>query len=295
MGYAHISNMYKEQTILLMRECWAMEKIHGTSTEIAYQDGAVSFSSGGVKPARFEQMVNRPDLKDAFVKMGHQAVTVYGEAYGGSFMKQSFRYGPDLRFIAFDVQVVNPEGRSFWLSVPDAHDVCRQLGFEFVHYERISTDLDAIDAARDAPSEQARRNGVEGDQPREGVVLRPIIELVDNNGERVCAKHKRDAERETNTPRRVDDPAKLTVLADAQAIADEWVTETRLQHVLDKMPTALNTSATLDVMRAMTEDIFREGAGEVVDSREARNAIGRATAKLFKAWVETRLRGEDQA
>lgn len=32
MSYLHIPNLYKDQTILLLRECFALEKVHGTRT-----------------------------------------------------------------------------------------------------------------------------------------------------------------------------------------------------------------------------------------------------------------------
>ena len=35
MGYRHIDNLYKNQDILLFRECFALEKIHGTSANVA--------------------------------------------------------------------------------------------------------------------------------------------------------------------------------------------------------------------------------------------------------------------
>lgn len=194
MGYAHISNLYKEQTILLFKECWALEKIHGTSAHVSWKDGRLTFSSGGEKHERFVGLFDAT-LFDKFAALGHDHVTVYGEAYGGSQQKQAWRYGPQLKFVAFDVNV-----GSVWLNIPDAADVVAKLGLEFVHYERCSTDLAALDAQRDAPSTQAKRNGVEGDKPREGVVLRPLIELQFKTGERICAKHKRDEERETATP-----------------------------------------------------------------------------------------------
>ena len=120
-----------------------------------------------------------------------------------------------LRFVAFEVQVGDA-----WLSVPNAHDVAAKLGLEFVHYVKVSTDLAALDAERDAPSEQARRNGIEGDQPREGVVLRPLTEHFDHRGDRIICKHKRDEERETRTPRQVVDPDKQAVLSKASDIAN---------------------------------------------------------------------------
>ena len=40
--------------------------------------------------------------------------------------------------------------------------------------------------------------------------------------------------------------------------------------------------ATGKVIAAMVEDVTREAAGEIVDSKEARKAIGARAAKLFK-------------
>jgi hypothetical protein len=287
MGYMHIDNLYKNQSVLMFRECYALEKIHGTSAHVSWKDGAVTFSSGGEKRERFVELFDVGKLAEAFASIGHPDVTVYGEAYGGKQQGQSWRYGKDLRFIAFEVKV----GES-WLSVPNAADVSAKLGIEFVHYRRISTDLAAVDAERDAPSEQARRNGVEGDQPREGIVLRPLEEMVKGNGSRIIAKHKRDEERETKTARTVD-AEKLEVLRNSQAIADEWVTPTRLEHVIDRLQAAgvpADMEHTPDVIRAMIEDVAREAEGEIEDSKDARRAIGAATAKLFKARVRDAFR-----
>jgi len=33
MGYLNIDNLYKAQEVLMFRECYAMEKIHGTSAQ----------------------------------------------------------------------------------------------------------------------------------------------------------------------------------------------------------------------------------------------------------------------
>jgi len=168
--------------------------------------------------------------------------------------------------------------------------VATRLGLEFVHHVRVPTELAALDAHRDAPSEQAKRNGVPGEHPREGVVLRPPIEVTTNDGSRVICKYKRDDERETSRPRPVIDPAKLEVLTQASAIAEEWVTPTRLQHVLDKLPPDTGMEQTREVIAAMIEDVVREGAGEIVDGREARSAIGSATARLFKASLQAWLK-----
>jgi len=285
VGYMHINNLYKDQRILMFRECYALEKIHGTSAHVQWHEGRVQLSPGGEKRERFVALFDEAALTAGFSEMGHASVVVYGEAYGGSQQGQKHRYGERLRFVAFEVQIGDT-----WLAVPQAHDVCTKLGIEFVHYVKVPTDLEALDAERDAPSEQARRNGIEGDKPREGVVLRPLIEFVMNNGERVIAKHKRDDERETTTPRKVVDPALQAVLTKATEIADEWVTPTRLAHVLDKLGPDVGIERMRDVITAMTDDVLREGAGEIVDSREARTAIAKKTAETFKARLQSAFR-----
>lgn len=285
MGYMHIENLYKNQAILMFKECWALEKVHGTSAHITWKDGALIFFAGGAKHETFVALFDAEKLAAGFAELGHPEVTVYGEAYGGKINAQSWRYGKDLRFVAFEVQI----GES-WLPVATADGIATKLGFEFVHYRRIKASVEEMDAERDAPSEQARRVGVEGDQPREGVVLRPIVEVRIGGNHRVIAKHKRDEERETKTPRQVVKGMDgFAVLEGAAQIADEWVTPTRLQHVLDKLGGSPGMERTPDVIAAMTEDVLREGAGEIVDSKEARKAIGRATVLLFKSELRRRL------
>ena len=36
MSYMHIDNLYKNQDILLFKECYALEKIHGTSAGLEF-------------------------------------------------------------------------------------------------------------------------------------------------------------------------------------------------------------------------------------------------------------------
>lgn len=277
MGYASISNLYKCQDILMFREIFALEKVHGTSAHLRWKVGVgIGFFAGGEKHENFVALFDKEALEKKMAALGAESVVVYGEAHGGKQQGQSWRYGPKLKFVAFDVKI-----NDTWLDVPNAEDLVKGLGLEFVHYAKIPANLADIDYQRDLPSEQAKRNGVEGTHPREGVVLRPLVELQKPDGERIMAKHKRDEERETTTPRQVADPARLKVLADAMAIADEWVTTTRLAHVLDKIPGA-RIGQSGDVIRAMIADVMREGAGEIIDSKEARSAIGKKTAELFR-------------
>jgi hypothetical protein len=293
MGYLHINNLYKDQQILQFRRIYALEKIHGTSAHVRWSDGKLSFFSGGETHDRFVALFDQDNLTKAFTeKIGvdDRTVVVYGEAYGGKQQGMSATYGPNLRFVAFDVKV----GPS-WLQVEQAHGLCIGLGLEFVDYEQIEATVEEVDRCRDLPSTQAARNGITEKRIREGVVLRPPFEVTLNNGERLIVKHKRDEFRETKTPR-VMDPEKMVVLQVAEAIADEWVTAERFKHVVDQLlrerdHKQVEMSDAGALIKLMYTDVLREAAGEIVFTKELSKAIGAVTVKLLKASMEQRLRG----
>ena len=284
MAYMHIDNLYKHQAILMWRECYAMEKIHGTSAHVGWKDGRVRFFSGGARHELFADLFDEAALTAAFTQLGHDEVVVFGEAYGGKMQGMRETYGDALRFVAFEVKI----GQS-WLNVPVAEQVATDLGFEFVHYVRIPTDMQAINAERDAPSVQAKRNGCGDGKQREGIVLRPIVEVRLNNGQRVIAKHKADDFRETRTRREVTDPENLRVLTKAKAIAEEWVTHMRLSHVLGQFGPEVGKEQTGDVIKAMFADIEREAEGEVVLGKASKKAIGSRAAQMFHARLQEQL------
>lgn len=283
MGYAHIDNLYKNQEILLFKWCYALEKIHGTSAHLSWRDGTLGFFAGGASHDQFVALFDADFLATQFD--GIACCTIYGEAYGGKMQGMSATYGPDLRFVAFDVKI----GQDF-LDTPRAEQFVVARGLEFVHWVKVPTDLDILDAERDSHSVQAVRNGCGYGKPREGVVLRPPIEVRKNNRERICAKHKSAAFSETKSPRKVIDPAKQAVLSAAEAVAEEWVTPMRLAHVLDKLPGA-GMEQMGQIIAAMTDDIRREGAGEIVWSKEVERAIGKTTALTMKRNLALALQG----
>lgn len=281
MGYLHIDNLYKNQEILMFKECYALEKIHGTSAHIRYSDKGLGFFSGGEKYENFVRLFDQNHLCAELCKIGN--AVFYGEAYGGKCQGMSKTYGTELKFVVFDVKIGDN-----WLSVPQAADLTQEIGLEFVDYVQITTDIGAINAERDKDSVQSIRNGMGEGHLREGVVLRPLIELTKNNGNRIITKHKRDEFRETKTPRIVDDPAKLQVLADAQKVAEEWVTPMRVSHILGKMENPSMTDMR-DIMSRMFEDIKREGENEVEWSKSVEKAVGKHTALEVKKYFQNQL------
>lgn len=295
MGYMHIDNLYKDQRILLFKECYALEKIHGTSARVEWDGrcvagdigGYLSFFPGGEDPERFKALFDVRALDDAlFRKFPYVEVTFYGEAYGGKQQGMSATYGKELRFTVFDVKI---DGQ--FVDVPVADEIATACGFEFVPWARVPTDIAMLDKYRDMPSEQAARNGCPGPDRfgfsppiREGVVLRPIHECVFNGGARAICKHKRPEFSERKTARPVD-AAQQLVLDDAQKVAAEWVVPNRLDHVLDRLGNPNDMSAAGKVIKAMVEDVMREAAGEIADTKAVRKAIGAEAVRLFKRRV----------
>lgn len=279
MGYLKIPNLYNDDRGLRKeKECYAMEKIDGTCAHVSWnaRHKKLGFFAGGSSYATFVKLFDEQDLLQRFIEYKIPTIIIYGEAYGSSVQKMSRIYGKKLKFIAFDIWETKAKK---WWNVPEAAQLVLKLDLEFVHYVKISTDLKKIDEQRDTPSEQAKRNGMGEFHIREGVVLRPLEEKKTEQGERMIVKHKRDEFRETATPRKVDE--KQPVLTDAKAIAEEWVTEMRLNHVLQKIPEPSLEKMKI-VIDAMVQDILLEGKSEIVDSIGMRKQVARKTCDLFK-------------
>lgn len=292
MGYLHIDNLYKAQEILAFKTCYALEKIHGTSAHVTWK-GGVRFFSGGESHERFVSIFDVETLHAKFAERftADDEITVYGESYGGKCQHMSKTYGEALRFVAFDVQI----GES-WLQVEQAAEIVSHLGLEFVDFAVVATDIETLNAERDKPSSQAQRNGIVDAKIREGVVLRPPFEVTLNNGKRVIAKHKREEFAERGRPKVELDPSKREMLAGAEAIAMEWVTPMRLEHVIDKIISERSVKEiemrdTPLVIAAMVEDVTREATGEIIDNQPARKAIGHRTVELFKKRFQYSLTG----
>lgn len=276
MGYLHIENLHKHPHFL---ECYALEKIEGTSAHILFKNGEIILFSGGANPSLFSNLFDKKELlkkfEETFSDMRNEQgelpeVCFYGEAFGSKIQGMSKYYGIKLRFIVFDVKITNR-----WKNVPYAEELTKKMGLDFVPYERGPINLDWLNEQRDRPSLVA----IIEDAPREGVVIRQIYENEFANGGRIIYKHKRPEFRETKSNREVTQE-ELQVLTDAKEISDEWVTERRLQHVLDKCPYN-GPEDTGKVIKAMVEDIKRESEGEVEWSKAVEKAISKATSQLI--------------
>jgi hypothetical protein len=235
----------------------------------------------------FKALFDEAALTEAFRKLGHHKVTIYGEAYGGKEQGMKDVYGPSMKFIAFDVRRTgDDEEGNGWYNWETAVEIIKAVGLEPVPYKRMTTDIEALNAERDRESDVAILRGMGPGKVREGIVLRPIQEMYDARGNRVICKHKGDAFNErVSTPKVDRDPAYAAELLEGEKVAAEFVTDMRMDHVLDHLKAAgvdtLDLKSTSQVIAAMVEDVLREGAGEVVVNDATTRAIRGATSKMY--------------
>lgn len=283
MSYQHIDNLYHNQDILLFKECYVSEKIHGTSAHIRWQDNQIHFFSGGEPNQKFSNLFNISELKEKFQALDIDKFIIYGEAYGGNQQGMQETYGDDLKFIVFEVKIGN-----CWLDMYRADKFASGLGFEFVWYTRCKTNIKTLDMYRDQVSVQSIRNtkGTIGFTKSEGIVIRPLIEVTKNNVKRIIAKHKRADFSEIKTPREVD-KADLEVLSQIKDICIEWVTENRLSNILSHIEGELEIKMIPELINLMIEDVLREGEEEIVKSKQLVKAISRETALMVKRRLQS--------
>ncbi|AGF85627.1 ligase 2 [Moumouvirus goulette] len=296
MGYMHIESLYKcPDFFQLFPEVYCMEKIHGTSTWIRYEKGQVlKFHSGGESGEAFKSIFNEKLIKNKLDEISFNnnwnIIKIHGEAYGGRQQGMSKTYGDKLKFIVFDIYVenndigINPK----YLNIPEAEQMARNLSLEFVYYVRGSNTPEWIEEQSNQESIQAIRNGIGSGKPREGVVIRPIIESILPNGQRAIMKHKNAEFWEIKSRRPLGE--RLKVVEGINEIVEDWVTDQRFYHVIDrvlqqKVDKILEKSDIKILLDLMVEDVKRESEGEVIWSDKLISAIRKKTAVMFKDYA----------
>lgn len=289
MGYMHIDSLHKcPEFFTTFPKVYVLEKIHGTSTWFQYDRATktIKFHSGGSDSTEFKNIFDVESITDTLSKTEYTRVRVHGEGYGGKQQGMSETYGTDFKFIAFDVYVES-ENLSGYLNVDKADQFCAQLGLQFVHYHQVDNLPDIIEAEANKESVQAVRNGTGHNRPREGVVVKPIIEsnMPGNPSKRAIFKHKNELFWEIKNRRPLGE--KLKIVSDISQIVDDWVTENRFYHVIDRiLVTKSDKKIVLTDIKQfidlMVEDVQRESEGEVVWSPELTHAIRRKAGIMFK-------------
>ena len=119
-------------------------------------------------------------LMDKFKELFQDTpVCLYGEGYGAKIQKGGGNYRKDNGFVLFDIKIGH-----YWLKREDVEGIAARLGLEIAPIIGHGNLSDLVELVRTG------FNSKWGDFPAEGIVARPVIELLARNGERVITKLK---------------------------------------------------------------------------------------------------------
>jgi len=161
------------------------EKIDGTNIRVIIgSDRTVFYGKTGnaqIPPflrSKLEELFPLGKLHDTFPDE-KEIVCLYGEGYGAK-IQSGGGYTPDgCGFILFDVKV-----GKWWLKREDVEEIAHKLGILAVPIISYGTLQEAVDMAQfPTPSRIGNRD-------REGLVMRPEVDLLDRAGNRIIAKIK---------------------------------------------------------------------------------------------------------
>ena len=168
---------------------YASEKIDGTSIGIVWDGERISFvghTEG--KPIAKELM---PFLEENFgtkqfesvveETFGESEVTIYGEMVHKNVGRHQYGH-PEGFFIGYDI-CNNKTGKYY--NRQAVFDILGKLGIQMPHEEIISMKT-AIEVVKD----KNRKSDFDPNEPLEGLVVRPLVEMYLNTNERIIAKIK---------------------------------------------------------------------------------------------------------
>lgn len=114
-------------------------------------------------------------------KFGEMQIILFGEGYGTKIRKGCGNYHSDVSFILFDVYL--PE-QDLWLKRDALEDIAKTFGIDVVPIVGIGTLEEAVQFVKRKPKSTI------GTADMEGLVCKPLVDLLDRRGKRVIVKIK---------------------------------------------------------------------------------------------------------
>jgi Rnl2 family RNA ligase len=306
--YQHLESLTKPecQNIFLQPEVVCTEKIHGTNARVGLVEGTVRIGGrnqdhtndeqgdsvmGFVKWVRESALANRISV---FFRGDN--IIFFGEWFGSGIQK-GVNYGKEKQFRVFDVRL---NGK-----YQDWDDVVRfsnAIGLRTVpELYRGFPKLDIFDKLLDVQSTVAKELGVETENNlHEGIVIKPTKSIInENTGQWLITKYKAARWSERKSEKEKKDFVPLP--NDVHTFADEFVTDTRLEHVMDHLRDQGIIVTSLDetphVLKEMNLDILREGKTEIdkltadgaVEWKQVSKLINNRTLTLLRQYLHKKL------
>jgi Rnl2 family RNA ligase len=290
--YISLVTLKQVPEILSVKRVVATEKLHGANFRIHFPAGMTSldevrFGSReqvfdpatdgfyGGRPVRWfrDNPTLLAKMAETFTSRGLHDVTVYGEVCGSGIQK-GVRYSPDgeVFFRAFDIRV----GENF-VTYEFFVNLCDDAGLARVpEVWSGEPSKEAFDALLERASDEGLKNGVEGPNLAEGVVIRsnPLLRTV--FGTYLIIKHKAKAFREVTPPAE----KKVATANPADDFAATFVNEGRLLNAVGRLRDAgTKLGSDMRDMPVVTEAVMvdlKKEAGPELQALEASGATERS-------------------
>ena len=162
------------------------EKIDGTNIRVVWNGHKVTFAGRTDRASIPAHLMNKlvelfasTETEELFEqKFGEKEVTFYGEGYGVK-IQNGGNYRPDVSFILFDVLI-----GEMWLERTSVEEIATAFGIEVVPII-FRGDIDkAVNFVKSHPKSTI------GSADMEGLVGRPMCEMLDRRGNRIIVKVK---------------------------------------------------------------------------------------------------------
>lgn len=310
--YQHLESLTRPemQNIFLQPEVVCTEKIHGTNARFGVVGGKLRIGGRnqdhtndvqGDSVMGFVRWVRESGLEEKLIQtfvssLQTDDIIFFGEWHGPGIQK-GINYGLSKQFRVFDIRL---NGR--YLNWDEVVWWSRSFGLKTVPVlYRGFPKLEIFDKLLDVQSVVGRENGIElGTNLHEGIVIKPTTMVInENTGQWLIAKYKpaRWSERTSEKTKKDFVPLPGSV----QAFVDEFVTDTRLEHVIDHLRDSgvqvTGLEQTPDVLKEMNFDILREGKAEVdkltadgaVEWKQVAKLVNNRTLTLLKQYLHKKL------
>lgn len=186
-----IEGKFRNETVEFLKDNqWiCTEKIDGTNIGIVWDGHKVSYQGRTERaqiPAhlmnKLIEMFGGETNEELFEqKFGETQVILFGEGYGAKIQKGGGNYRSDVSFILFDVYL--PE-QNLWLKRDALEDIAMTFGIDVVPVVLTGTMQEAVDFVKQKPKSTI------GVADMEGLVCKPVVDMLDRMGRRVIVKVK---------------------------------------------------------------------------------------------------------
>ena len=185
-----IEGKFRNETVEFLKDNqWiCTEKVDGTNIGIVWDGHKVSYQGRTERAQISAHLMNK--LIEMFggetneelfeQKFGEIPVILFGERYGAK-IQEGGNYRPDVSFILFDVYL--PE-QDLWLKRDAIEDIAKTFGIDVVPIVGIGTLEEAVQFVKRKPKSTI------GTADMEGLVCKPLVDLLDRRGKRVIVKIK---------------------------------------------------------------------------------------------------------